>query len=62
MLEDALEHVVCEGRNWIFFVGETDEQHCVAGGIDPLLAGGPDPLVLAEKIIVFVPLLLLAFA
>jgi len=47
VLEDALEHVGCEGRNWswigffVFFVcfaGEADEQHCLAGEFELLLA------------------------
>jgi hypothetical protein len=37
VLEDALEHVVCEGRDWrglgVLCAGEADEQHCLAGDV-----------------------------
>ena len=56
MLEDTLEHVVRERRNWIFFLSETDGQHFVAGD----LAGFLDMRILTEKCIVF--FLLLFFA
>ena len=55
MLEDALEHVVRERCNWIFFLSETDGQHFVAGD----LAGFLDMLMLTEKCIVFFLLVLL---